>query len=159
MQFNYLNRFAITTDEVAVPLIDYAGTTGGADASLGTQGNSYRWKLFMRFNYAVGPLTVGLQWQHKPPIAHQTKVTNASGTTTITGAPSYDLFNVSGSVRINRSATVRFGIDNLLDRAPPWFSVSTASLVSAGQLPGGRFAAGDYDALGRRFYIGASIKL
>ncbi len=78
-QFNYLNRFAITTDEVAVPIIDYAGTTGGGDASLGTQGNSYRWKLFMRFNYAVGPLTFGVQWQHKPPIAHQTKVTNASG--------------------------------------------------------------------------------
>ena len=158
-QFNYLNRFAITTDEVAVPLVDYAGTTGGADASLGTQGNSYRWKLFMRFNYAVGPLTFGVQWQHKPPIAHQTKVTNASGTTTITGAPSYDLFNLSGSFRVNRSATVRFGIDNVLDRAPPWFAVSSANQVSAGQLPGGRFAAGDYDALGRRFYIGASIKL
>lgn len=158
-QFNYLDKFAITTDEVAVPLVNYAGTTGGADTSLGTQGNSYRWKLFGRFNYSVGPLTLGLQWQHKPPIAHQTKVTNASGTTTITGAPSYDLFSLSGSFRVNRTATVRFGIDNLFDRAPPWFAVSTANLVSAGQLPGGRFAAGDYDTLGRRFYLGASIKL
>jgi len=159
MQFNYLNNFGITTDEVAVPITNFAGTTGGNDASLGTQGNSYRWKLFTRFNYSVGRATLGLQWQHKPPIAHSTKVTSTSGTTTITGAPSYDLFNLSGSFRINRSASIRFGVDNLLDRNPPWFAVQTASSVANGQLPGGRFAAGDYDSLGRRFYLGGSIKL
>jgi iron complex outermembrane receptor protein len=159
LQFNYLDKFGITTDEVAVPIINYAGTTGGNDASLGTGGNSYRWKLFARFNYSVGPATIGLQWQHKPPIAHVTKVTNAGGTTTITGAPSYDLFNLSGSYRFSRNASIRFGIDNLFDRAPPWFAVQTANDPAAGQLQGGRFAAGDYDSLGRRFYLGASFKL
>jgi len=155
VQFTYLDKFATTADEVAVPLIDYAGTTGGGE--VGTQAGSYRWKLFTRFNYSVGPATVSLQWQHKPSIAHVTAVTRAGGTT-ITGAPAYDLFSLSGSYSITRDATLRFGIDNLFDRAPPLMSVDTAADPANGVLPGGRYDAGNYDVLGRRFYIGATVK-
>jgi outer membrane receptor protein involved in Fe transport len=155
VQFTYLDKFATTADEVAVPLIDYAGTTGGGE--VGTQAGSYRWKLFTRFNYSVGPATVSLQWQHKPAIAHVTAVTREGGTS-ITGAPAYDLFSLSGSYAINRNASIRFGIDNMFDRAPPLMSVDTSADPAAGQLPGGRYDAGNYDVLGRRFYVGASIK-
>ncbi|HTN14204.1 MAG TPA: TonB-dependent receptor [Sphingomonadaceae bacterium] len=155
VQFTYLDKFATTADEVAVPLIDYAGTTGGGE--VGTQAGSYRWKLFTRFNYAVGPATISLQWQHKPAIAHVTAVTRAGGTT-ITGAPAYDLFSLSGSYQINRAATIRFGVDNLFDRAPPLMAVDTSADPAEGRLPGGRYDAGNYDVLGRRFYIGAGLK-
>lgn len=154
VQFTYLNKFATTADEVAVPLIDYAGTTGGGE--VGTQAGSYRWKLFTRFNYSYGPVTVGLQWRHLPSIDHVTAVTREGGTT-ITGAPAYDLFNLSGSYTINRNARLRFGVDNLFDRAPPLMSVDTSADPAAGRLPGGRYDAGNYDVLGRRYYIGASF--
>ncbi|OJW57077.1 MAG: hypothetical protein BGO57_03190 [Sphingomonadales bacterium 63-6] len=154
VQFTYLDKFATTADEVAVPLIDYAGTTGGGE--VGTQAGSYRWKLFTRFNYSVGPATVSLQWQHKPAIAHVTAVTRQGGTP-ITGAPAYDLFSLSGSYQINKAATVRFGIDNLFDRAPPLMGVDTSADPAQGRLPGGRYDAGNYDVLGRRFFIGANV--
>jgi len=155
VQFTYLDKFATTADEVAVPLIDYAGTTGGGE--VGTQAGSYRWKLFTRFNYSVGPATVSLQWQHKPAIQHVTAVTREGGTP-ITGAPAYDLFSLSGSYAITSNASIRFGIDNLFDRAPPLMSVDTSADPAAGRLPGGRYDAGNYDVLGRRFYLGASVK-
>lgn len=156
VQFSYLNKFATTADEVAVPLIDYAGSTGPTGGEVGTSGGSYRWKLFTRFNYSVGPVTVGLQWRHLPSIQHVTAVTREGGTT-ITGAPAYDLFNLSGSYSFNRNARLRFGIDNLFDRAPPLMAVDTSADPAAGRLPGGRYDAGNYDVLGRRFYIGASF--
>ncbi len=160
MQFNYLNRFAITTDEVAVPLIDYAGTTGGADASLGTQGNSYRWKLFTRFNYAVGPLTLGRAVaaqaaDRAPDQGDQLERHHHDLRRTV--LQSVQPVRVrSGSIAARQSGSAS---TMCWTSAPPWFAVSTANQVSAGQLPGGRFAAGDYDSLGRRFYLGASIKL
>lgn len=154
VQFTYLDKFATTADEVAVPLIDYAGTTGGGE--VGTQAGSYRWKLFTRFNYSTGPVTVGLQWRHLPSIDHVTAVTREGGTT-ITGAPAYDLFNLSGSYAINSEARVRIGVDNLFDKTPPLIAVDTAADPANGQLPGGRFDAGNYDVLGRRYYVGVTL--
>ncbi|OYX07339.1 MAG: hypothetical protein B7Z08_12505 [Sphingomonadales bacterium 32-68-7] len=155
VQFTYLDRFATTADEVAVPIIDYAGTTGGGE--VGTQAGSYRWKLFTRFNYSVGPATIGLQWRHLPAIDHVTAVTRAGGTS-ITGAPAYDLFNLTGSYRAMEGVSIRLGIDNLFDRAPPLIAVDTSAVPANGQLPGGRYDAGNYDVLGRRFFIGASFE-
>jgi outer membrane receptor protein involved in Fe transport len=155
VQFTYLDKFATTADEVAVPLIDYAGTTGGGE--VGTQPGSYRWKLFTRFNYSVGPATVSLQWQHKPAIADITAVTRQGGTP-ITGAPAYDLFSLSGTYEVNKAASIRFGIDNLFDRAPPLMGVDTSADPAAGRLPGGRYDPRNYDVLGRRFYAGVNFK-
>jgi outer membrane receptor protein involved in Fe transport len=154
VQFTYLDKFATTADEVAVPLIDYAGTTGGGE--VGTNAGSYRWKLFTRFNYSIGPATVGLQWRHLPSIDHVSAVTNANGTT-ITGAPAYDLFNLSADYRINDRASIRFGVDNLLNEAPPLLARDTAADPANGQLPGGRYDAGNYDVLGRRYFVGVTL--
>jgi len=155
IQFNYLNRFATTADERTIPLVDYAGSTGGGE--VGTNAGSYRWKLFSRFNYAVGPATISLQWQFKPTLAHVSERTQT--TTTVRGAPSYHLFSLSGSYAIQRGTSIRFGIDNLFDKAPPLIAYDTSAIPAQGRLPGGRYDAGNYDVLGRRFYIGASIKL
>jgi outer membrane receptor protein involved in Fe transport len=153
--FTYLLKFATTADQFVIPLIDFAGTTGGGE--VGTQAGSYRWKLFTRFNYNVGPLGIGLQWQHKPKLAHITTVTTTNST--ISAAPAYDLFNLSGTISVTRNATFRFGIDNLFDTAPPLFAYDTSVVPGDGRLSGGRFDAGNYDVLGRRFYLAASFKL
>jgi len=153
--FTYLLRFATTPDQFVIPLTDYAGTTGGGE--VGTQAGSYRWKLFNRFNYNLDKFGISLQWQHKPRIAHVTSVTQTNGT--IKGAPAYDLFSLSGSYSFARDMTIRFGIDNLFDKAPPLIAVDTSVVPGDGRLAGGRYDSGNYDVLGRRFYIGASIKL
>jgi len=56
--------------------------------------------------------------------------------------------------------TLRAGVDNLFNRAPPLTGVNTANTNPAanGLLPGGSYNAQYYDILGRRFYVGANMK-
>lgn len=153
-QFTYLLHFKTTADQVAIPMVDWAGTTGGGE--VGTQADSYRWKLFTRFNYNLGAGSLSLQWRHLPSIDHSTSVTNTNGTT-VAGAPAYDIFNLSGRYTVNKNLSLRAGIDNLLNTAPPLQAYNTAADPLDGVLPGGRYSAGYYDTIGRRYYIGVGV--
>ena len=159
VNFTWLDKFATTPDQVAIPLTDYAGTLGGGE--VGTQSGSYRWKLFTRFNYTVGPATVGLQWQHKPSIKSAAAATNE--TTNVAGAPAYDLFNLNFRYELLDNVAIRGGIDNLFDKQPPYVGYFTDDVLGDGTPRFGRAAspydASEYDVLGRRFYIGATVKL
>ncbi|HEY6816938.1 MAG TPA: TonB-dependent receptor, partial [Croceibacterium sp.] len=151
--FTYLFEFATTPDQYVIPLTDYAGTTGGGE--VGTQAGSYRWKVFSRLNYNLGSFDVGVQWRHFPSLDHVTTVTTTNST--IGGAPSYDLFNLNGRYSLNDNLNFRFGIDNLLDEAPPLIAVDASVVAGDGRLAGGRYDAGNYDVLGRRFYVGVNV--
>ncbi|WP_241233684.1 TonB-dependent receptor domain-containing protein [Altericroceibacterium xinjiangense] len=157
---NWLDRFATTPDQVTIPLTDYVGTLGptGANA-VGTQSGSYRWKLFTRINYTLGPATIGLQWQHKPAIDSVSAATDE--TNNVAGAPAYDLFNLTGRYQIMETVSFRFGIDNLLDQDPPYLGYFVDDVVGDGTPRFGRAAnpydPSQYDVLGRRFYVGATV--
>ncbi len=159
VNFTYLDKFATTPDQVAIPLTDYVGTLGGGE--VGTQSGSYRWKLFSRFNYTYGPATVGLQWQHKPSIKSAAAATNE--TTNVAGAPAYDLFNLSFRLQVLDNVAIRGGIDNLFDKQPPYVGYFLDDVLGDGTPRFGRAAspydASEYDILGRRFFIGATVKL
>src|SRR6185503_11112769 len=75
------------------PLVEFAGTLGPTQNELNA--GSFDWKMFNTFGYTVGKWTASLQWQHLPSIDSITAATNSA--TTIAGAPSYDLFSLSGS--------------------------------------------------------------
>ena len=154
IQFGWLNHFKTTLDQNVLALVDYAGTLGGGQ--VGTSAGSYRWRLLYTFGYNVGPLRLSLQWQHKPKVEQAAAAT--STTNQITGYKAYDLFSISGSVSLIRALNVRFGIDNLFDKAPPFGGVNRAAIVANGQLPGGGYNSSQYDVIGRRFYSGASYK-
>jgi outer membrane receptor protein involved in Fe transport len=151
--FTYLLEFSTTPDQYVIPLTDYAGTTGGGE--VGTQAGSYRWKLFSRLNYNLGSFDVGLQWRHFAALDHVTTVTTTNST--ITGAPAYDVFNLTGRYTLNDNVNLRFGIDNLFDKAPPLIAVDTSVVPGDGRLAGGRYDAGNYDVLGRRFFVGVNL--
>jgi iron complex outermembrane receptor protein len=153
INFTYLDKFATTPDQVAIPLIDFAGTLGGGQ--VGTNAGSYRWKLFTRVNYSVGGFTAGVQWQHKPATADASSVTNTS--TAITGAPAYDLFNINTRYAITKQIALRAGVDNLFDKAPPLIGVDKSVVAGDGRLSGGRIDPGNYDPLGRRYYVGLGL--
>ena len=153
-QFTYLLKFATTSDQVAIPLTDWAGTTGGGE--VGTQANSYRWKLFTRLSYSLGAGSISLQWRHLPKLAHQTAVTRPDGTS-IAGAPAYDIFNLSGRYTVNENLSIRAGVDNLFDRAPPLVAYDTEADPADGRLPGGRYISGYYDTIGRRYFVGVNV--
>jgi len=156
--FNYLIEMKSSELAAAVPPIDFAGTLGGLNIN-GLNGGFYRWKLFNTFGYNVGPVNVSLQWQHLPSIKSAQYAVNPA--TTLRGAPAYDIFNLSGNVKITKDASIRIGVDNLFDKAPPLTEVNSAP--PAGTVAGGAVggaAAGNlmYDILGRRYYIGATFK-
>jgi outer membrane receptor protein involved in Fe transport len=148
---NYL--LSMKSAELAVnPLVEYAGTTGPTQNGL--DGGAFRWKLFTTFGYHVGPANLSLQWQHLPSVLTETSATVP--TTTVLGAPAYDLFNLSGSVAVTSAVKLTLGVDNLFDTTPPLFGVDTHPYP--GGLPGGSYNATYYDTIGRRFYISASLK-
>ncbi|MBO9579703.1 MAG: TonB-dependent receptor [Sphingobium sp.] len=148
---NYL--LSLKSAELAtLPLIEYAGTTGPTQNGL--DGGAFRWKLFTTFGYNWGPVNVSLQWRHLPGVKTETSATAPN--TTIVGAPSYNLFNLSTGVAVRKDVSFRFGVDNLFNKAPPLFGVNTAPLNGA--LAGGSYNAAYYDVNGRSFYAGINVK-
>lgn len=160
--FSYLIDLK-TADFPTNALVDYAGTLGTVQNGLNA-GGAYRWKMFNTFSYATDGFRLALQWQHLPATESSAYATKPD--TTTFGAPAYDLFNLNGSIVVTKNASIRFGIDNLFDKAPPLINYNTAPLAANGELRGGSYGAGSsgasgqaYDINGRRFFIGANFKL
>jgi len=153
-QFTYLLHF-MSAELPTDPMRDYAGTMG--PTANGLNGNNYRWKLFTSANYSIGSFMLGLQWQHLPAIEDASE---AMFHTTTVGAPAYDIFHLNGRYSVTRDVALRFGVDNLFDKAPPLTNYNPANSTPAtnGQLRGGSVGGLMYDDIGRRFYIGANIK-
>jgi iron complex outermembrane receptor protein len=135
-------------EESRTPFIEYADTFADPGSGLNNNG-AFRWRTFTTVSYSLDSLRVGLQWQHLPSIE--------SGSTN-TGYGAYDLFNLNSSYGITEDVTIRFGVDNLFDKAPLFGNVSTTANPAFFQLPGGALDLDNYDAMGRRFYIGANLR-
>ncbi|WP_404711993.1 TonB-dependent receptor domain-containing protein [Sphingomonas sp. MMS24-J13] len=152
---NYLLHLK-TAELSNLPLVDYAGSLGPAQNGLNA--GAFRWKMLNTFGYNIGGYGLSLQWQHLPSVKSASYPGNASlgAATTLAGAKAYDLFNLSGHVTVMKNLTVRFGVDNLFDKAPPIVEYNTAA--AAGTLPGGSFNNYFYDLNGRRFFLGANVK-
>jgi outer membrane receptor protein involved in Fe transport len=169
-QFTYLVEQKTTADATAATPVwnDYVGTLGTNQNGL-TFG-AYRWSMLNNYSYSVGKLRASLVWTHLPRTrnanANINVATGVRGTTTLFGAPTYDVFGLNLSYAATKIATIRFGVDNLFNRAPPLINYNTAPNRANGELTGGSFgstgsrgAGFSYDTYGRRFYLGAKFKL
>lgn len=135
------------------PLVDYVGTLGTSQNGLNP--GAFEYRVLTTIGYGIGPARVSLQWQHLPSVEQEAA---AVGPTPFTGYPAYDLFNLNMTYDLTQDVGLRFGIDNLLNKAPPIGNVNTSANLSLGQLPGGGFNSQFYDTIGRRFYLGANIQ-
>lgn len=149
--FNYLLEMKaaeLSTDAMR----EYAGTQGPTNNGL--NGSSYEYKVLTTIGYRIGGTYLGLQWRHLPSIRSQTSVlipdTTATGVT-----ESYNLFNLQGSHRLNDATNLRFGVDNLFNKAPPVSGRNPGAVLPS--LPGGGYDSQNYDTVGRRFYLGANF--
>jgi outer membrane receptor protein involved in Fe transport len=135
------------------PLVDYVGTLGTAQNGLNP--GAFRYRTLTTVGYTFGPANISLQWQHLPSVKQEGA---ALAPTVFTGYRAYDLFNLNASAKITDDTSVRFGVDNLFNKAPPLGNVNTAANLSLGQLPGGQYNSSFYDTFGRRFYVGINAK-
>lgn len=163
VSINSVVNYLISLKSSALPtaaLVEYAGTLGptGSNgiAENGLNPGAFRWKMLNTLGYSVGPATVSLQWQHLP--AAKSIAYPFDNNTPFVGSPAYDLFNLSGSYKLAEAVTLRAGIDNLFDRAPPLVEYNPSATGLANSIGGNPINAYFFDLNGRRFYIGATVK-
>ncbi len=152
--FSYLLKYksaALPT----LPMVDYVGTFGTTENGLNS--GAYQYRVLTSLNYSVGKVQLGLQWQHLPAVEDSSEATIA---TTTVGAPAYDIFHLNGSYAVADNFTIRFGVENLFNRAPPLTNYNPAnnSAATTGLLSGGSYTSTYYDTNGRRFFLGANVK-
>jgi len=138
-----------------LPLIDYVGTLGTTENGLNATAFEYR--ILGNIGYSLGAATLNLQWEHKSAVEDTAEAQFGTPTAT-TGFPAYNLFHLNGSYGLTDDINLRFGVDNLFNKAPPVGGVNTLANPAQGQLSGGSFNAANYDTNGRRFYFGANLK-
>lgn len=68
----------------------------------------------------------------------------------------YHLFNVNASWRFTERLRLRGGIDNLLDEEPPIVGANPFNANNPTNAMGVT-SAGNYDTLGRRYYVGIAL--
>ena len=137
-------------------MVDYAGTNG--TTVLGLNSGAYDYRVFTTVGYSVGPARIAVQWQHLPSIEDSAEA--ILGPTPTTGTPSYNIFHLNGSYQVTEDIGLRFGVENLFNKAPPisGINVDNTQPEIDGNLPGGGFPGAFYDTNGRRFYLGANIR-
>jgi outer membrane receptor protein involved in Fe transport len=115
---------------------DFAGTIGN--------GAYPHWKALTTFGYSSRGGGIGLRWRFQQAMDDITSVTTPSNPAP--GTPEYDVFDLFGTLKVNRTIEFRAGITNLFDKK--------AQLVSSSQ---NSTDLAVFDPVGRSFYIGARL--
>ncbi len=80
------------------------------------QGGQFDYSVLTNFGYRWDAFSVGLEWRHLPSVDSVDK-SLLGGNTTVVGAGSYDLFNLSAGWDLGK-VRLRAGIDNIFDKDP-----------------------------------------
>jgi len=164
MVANY-NIESETQDRGDLGTIDWSGTSGCA-LQIECQGYDYR--LFTTVNYFRGPWSITLRHQFWPDIQGPTFASGLGGIPDPRGNinTSYALVYLGTSYAFGDNYTLRFGIENLFDREPPFtggdpnnsrFPVppTRAGTSGVGNFGGGGSAV--YEPLGRRAFLSMTM--
>jgi outer membrane receptor protein involved in Fe transport len=135
----------------------YRDQVSPADAfieSTGTfrSGGQYEYRILTTLNYSQGAWSAGLRHRFLPSIKDAAFATNPN--TTVLDVGAYGILDAFGSYSVNDRITVRGGIDNVTDRAPPRVGINPGTTAAAGTTN-----AQFYDVLGRRFYMSIQLNL
>jgi iron complex outermembrane receptor protein len=180
--------------------VEWKGTLG--PTLPGTQPGAYDYRLFTTLTYVLDNWSTSLRWRHLPEVwtsghASQEAIIRNNAAVTAGGpgilldytpsteikTDSYNVFDLSATWDINETFSLRGGITNLFDTAPPDVGSSAGyppgtDLGTPGTniggpcdgAPGcsnpqghslysrGMFRAGYYDTLGRRFFLGLKAR-
>ena len=122
--------------------VDFAGSIGG-DLS-GSALPDSKWVLST--TWSRGPFRATLRWRHIDAMTDARSIPTFSATAL--NAPAYDVYDVTGSWRIDERLTLRLGVNNLADEDPPYYTSYSNSNTDPST----------YDVLGRRWFIGLNAR-
>lgn len=126
------------------PYADFGNTVSGFNTA-GQLGTLPEWKATTSLTYRRSGGSVGLRWRYLGAMDNAARATNPA--TTIPGQSAYHLFDLFGTLSLNKGFSLRMGVNNLLD-TPPQALFGRA----------GTTEPSTYDIMGRRFYLGVSTR-
>ena len=138
---------------------DCAGLFGGQCSAAG--GPNPKWRHKLRGTWATPWSTdLALTWRHIEKVKHEGTSSNPLLSAPIDATDrtmgTRDYFDLAGSWTINKTLSLRAGINNLFDRDPPLVSSGTADPSVFGN---GNTFPQTYDALGRLIFLNLVVKL
>ncbi len=158
---------ALPTTDIRECVGFYSGNCGspgsaGPSSAAGSIQPEFTWN--QRTTLTIGDVDLSLLWRHLDAVQVEPGVTTFDGTISagvLAGRrvnfgriPTYDYFDLSTRIGVSDNFDMTITVTNLFDRQPPLVggTVGSASFNSGNTYPS------TYDALGRRFNVGARIK-
>ncbi|MBB3925623.1 outer membrane receptor protein involved in Fe transport [Sphingobium jiangsuense] len=132
----YMNHYKVQTLP-GTAFQDFAGTN-----TIGSP--RPEWKALTTFGYRSDAFGVALRWRYQDAMDDISAVTTPANAAV--GVDAYNLFDLTGNVKVADAFDLRWGITNLFDKGLPYVASS-----QNGADPG------TFDAIGRSFYIGAKV--
>lgn len=117
------------------PFVERTGTVAN-----GLGQNFPEWKSLLSLDYTIGDVRLGGRWRYINGVENFNNRTQE--------IDAFNYFDINASWELREGITVRGGINNVGDEAPPVYS----SAVQANTDPS------TYDVLGRRYYVGLTAK-
>ncbi|CAN5609861.1 TonB-dependent receptor [soil metagenome] len=122
--------------------LDYTGVSnGGAGTGAVPPRATPKWKALTTFGYRSSAVGAGLRWRYQNAMKDVSSVLTPA--TAAIGVPAYSLFDLFGTVKINKQFELRAGVNNLFDKGLPFVASSQNGTDTA-----------LYDPIGRSFYVG-----
>jgi outer membrane receptor protein involved in Fe transport len=115
-------------------------------------GNPYpEWKTRVNLTWHDGPVSANLSWNRISSVTNDALVydPDSAGRLAVTETGSYDYFDLAGLWRINETFELRVGINNMTDTDPP---------IVGSEFSNSNTYLNQYDAIGRRYFLGTSIR-
>lgn len=108
------------------------------------------WHHVARLTWTTpGNATLSLSWR----FLNSVKLSDTGESSVINRRiPTYNYFDLAGTVSINKQLTLRAGVNNIADKDPP--AIASSILTSFGN---GNTYAGVYDVMGREIFVGATV--
>ncbi|WBO23254.1 TonB-dependent receptor domain-containing protein [Sphingomonas abietis] len=108
------------------------------------------WHHAARLTWMIpGDASLSVSWRY----LNKVKLSDTGESSVINShIPTYNYFDLAGTIAINKQLELRAGVNNIADKDPP--AIATNILTSFGN---GNTFAGVYDVMGREMFVGASI--
>jgi iron complex outermembrane recepter protein len=125
--------------------LDYTGVSvGGAQPGGIPPRAAAKWRALTSFGYRSDGLSFGLRWRYQSGMRDSSSVLTPA--TASVGVGAYALWDLFGSIKVNKAFELRAGINNLANKGLPFVASSQNGTDVA-----------LYDPIGRSFYFGLKV--